>query len=326
MAQVFEHYRCRKEEQAKKCEEAQSKVWKLFNDGCTGDVVEESLQQGQQRHKAVVRLQKTLASNIFSEMFGALIAVETLAVTLQEAREFKIVHFIRAKKNTPGPSEFLIHVAQVRGKLKKNAGGAGAGLDLASAARSVISDWTTGKFRYYVLPPASSSQDAAIAEAETAEVVTSLAPALDIDALFSKGQGGKIHPCWVLRGTRMMKTRCVTRVEVWRWMCPECGAKKAIRVWQPRNIAAHFPTAMDAAAEAFFKDTNKLKPEKLEAQRQAVSDFVRQARAKGIRVALITSGGTTVPFEVNTVRFIDNFSTGTRGAFCTQELLILCHG
>lgn len=86
-------------------------------------------------------------------------------------------------------SEFLIHVAQVRGKLKKNAGGAGAGLDLASAARSVISDWTTGKFRYYVLPPASSSQDAAIAEAETAEVVTSLAPALDIDALFSsKGE------------------------------------------------------------------------------------------------------------------------------------------
>jgi len=85
-------------------------------------------------------------------------------------------------------SDFLIHVAQVRGKLKKNAGGAGAGLDLASAARAVISDWTTGKFRYYVLPPASSSHDAAVAEAETAEVVTSLAPALDIDALFS-GRG-----------------------------------------------------------------------------------------------------------------------------------------
>lgn len=25
--------------------------------------------------------------------------------------------------------------------------------------------------------------------------------------------------------------RCVTRVEVLRWMCPECGAKKAIRIW-----------------------------------------------------------------------------------------------
>ena len=29
---------------------------------------------------------------------------------------------------------------------------------------------------------------------------------------------------------------------------------------------------------------------------------------------VITSGGTTVPLEKNTVRFIDNFSTGTRGA------------
>ena len=28
----------------------------------------------------------------------------------------------------------------------------------------------------------------------------------------------------------------------------------------------------------------------------------------------MTSGGTTVPLEKNTVRFIDNFSTGTRGA------------
>ena len=31
-------------------------------------------------------------------------------------------------------------------------------------------------------------------------------------------------------------------------------------------------------------------------------------------VVVITSGGTTVPLERNTVRFIDNFSVGTRGA------------
>lgn len=31
-------------------------------------------------------------------------------------------------------------------------------------------------------------------------------------------------------------------------------------------------------------------------------------------LVVITSGGTTVPLEKNTVRFIDNFSTGTRGA------------
>ena len=105
MADVFEQYRRRKEEQAKKCEAAQAKVWQLFNDGCTGDVVEEPLQQGQQRHKALVRLQKNLASNVFKEMFGALISVESLAVTLQEARDLKIVHFIHAKKNTPCPMD-----------------------------------------------------------------------------------------------------------------------------------------------------------------------------------------------------------------------------
>jgi phosphopantothenate-cysteine ligase len=29
---------------------------------------------------------------------------------------------------------------------------------------------------------------------------------------------------------------------------------------------------------------------------------------------LVTSGGTSVPLELNTVRSIENFSTGTRGA------------
>ncbi|OLQ03513.1 Guanine nucleotide-binding protein-like 3-like [Symbiodinium microadriaticum] len=89
-------------------------------------------------------------------------------------------------------SDFLIHVAQTRGKLKRNSAGGGVGLDIPSAARAVITDWTTGKFRYYVLPPSSSGADAAAAEAETAEVVTSLAPALDIDALFS-GQGAEVE-------------------------------------------------------------------------------------------------------------------------------------
>lgn len=62
--------------------------------------MEEPLQQGQQRHKAPMRLQKTLTSNVFKEMFGALISVESLAVTLQEARDLKIVLFIHAKKCT----------------------------------------------------------------------------------------------------------------------------------------------------------------------------------------------------------------------------------
>ncbi|VDK65121.1 unnamed protein product [Anisakis simplex] len=32
------------------------------------------------------------------------------------------------------------------------------------------------------------------------------------------------------------------------------------------------------------------------------------------RIALVTSGGTRVPLEKNAVRFIDNFSMGTRGS------------
>jgi phosphopantothenate-cysteine ligase len=39
------------------------------------------------------------------------------------------------------------------------------------------------------------------------------------------------------------------------------------------------------------------------------------------RIALVTSGGTTVPLERNMVRFIDNFSAGTRGATSAEHFL-----
>lgn len=39
------------------------------------------------------------------------------------------------------------------------------------------------------------------------------------------------------------------------------------------------------------------------------------------RIALVTSGGTTVPLENQTVRFIDNFSAGTRGATSAEYFL-----
>ena len=38
-------------------------------------------------------------------------------------------------------------------------------------------------------------------------------------------------------------------------------------------------------------------------------------------IAVVTSGGTPVPLERNCVRFIDNFSAGTRGAMSTEEFL-----
>lgn len=79
--------------------------------------------------------------------------------------------------------------------------------------------------------------------------------------------------------------------------------------------------AMDKEAENFFSCTRRLRPRDLAASRKRLDEFVAEQAREGRRCALVTSGGTSVPLEINTVRFIDNFSTGTRGAVCTEELL-----
>ncbi|KAI0105693.1 DNA/pantothenate metabolism flavoprotein [Nemania sp. FL0031] len=53
----------------------------------------------------------------------------------------------------------------------------------------------------------------------------------------------------------------------------------------------------------------------------AAKEFINQHAATNRRVVLITSGGTTVPLEKQTVRFIDNFSAGTRGATSAEYFL-----
>lgn len=37
-----------------------------------------------------------------------------------------------------------------------------------------------------------------------------------------------------------------------------------------------------------------------------------------VKIVCVTSGGTSVPLEKNTVRSIENFSTGKRGAISTE--------
>lgn len=58
---------------------------------------------------------------------------------------------------------------------------------------------------------------------------------------------------------------------------------------------------------------------------QQVDSFVRYHTdpSGGLKrpIACVTSGGTTVPLERNCVRFIDNFSAGTRGAKSTEQFL-----
>ncbi|VEU19581.1 DEKNAAC100628 [Brettanomyces naardenensis] len=52
-----------------------------------------------------------------------------------------------------------------------------------------------------------------------------------------------------------------------------------------------------------------------------VAEFINFHHRVNRKVALVTSGGTTVPLENNTVRFIDNFSAGTRGATSAEYFL-----
>ncbi|KAI8985177.1 DNA/pantothenate metabolism flavoprotein [Pilobolus umbonatus] len=52
-----------------------------------------------------------------------------------------------------------------------------------------------------------------------------------------------------------------------------------------------------------------------------LSDFIDYHQELKNKVVFITSGGTTVPLENQTVRFIDNFSNGTRGAISAEYFL-----
>ena len=58
--------------------------------------------------------------------------------------------------------------------------------------------------------------------------------------------------------------------------------------------------------------------------REQLQAFCAPLRGTDRRVAVVTSGGTTVPLERNCVRFVDNFSSGRRGAISTAELLKVC--
>ncbi|MCJ1308200.1 hypothetical protein MMC25_001853 [Agyrium rufum] len=62
-------------------------------------------------------------------------------------------------------------------------------------------------------------------------------------------------------------------------------------------------------------------PASLNANVEAARKFIEFHCSQKRRVVLITSGGTTVPLERQTVRFIDNFSAGTRGSASAEYFL-----
>jgi len=77
---------------------------------------------------------------------------------------------------------------------------------------------------------------------------------------------------------------------------------------------------MDPAVEYF---QNNPAPKALSSHQALAREFIQYhtETSPDRRIVLVTSGGTTVPLENQTVRFIDNFSAGTRGATSAEYFL-----
>jgi phosphopantothenate---cysteine ligase (ATP) len=75
------------------------------------------------------------------------------------------------------------------------------------------------------------------------------------------------------------------------------------------------------ASVAYFQ--NNPAPKSLRNHETLVKEFINfhLQNDHDRRIVLVTSGGTTVPLETQTVRFIDNFSAGTRGATSAEYFL-----
>jgi len=89
----------------------------------------------------------------------------------------------------------------------------------------------------------------------------------------------------------------------------------------PSITAVQLPTAATHHISADEYYATQPPPPTLEANTQNIRTFITRHKEAGRKVVLITSGGTTVPLERNVVRFLDNFSAGTRGATSAEYFL-----
>ncbi|TXT13095.1 hypothetical protein VHUM_01496 [Vanrija humicola] len=89
----------------------------------------------------------------------------------------------------------------------------------------------------------------------------------------------------------------------------------------PAPAATHTPTPQrEFTTDDYFQTQRP--PANLKEKTEVMRAWVdKWAGVEGKNVVLVTSGGTTVPLEANTVRFLDNFSAGTRGATSAEYFL-----
>jgi phosphopantothenate---cysteine ligase (ATP) len=104
-----------------------------------------------------------------------------------------------------------------------------------------------------------------------------------------------------------------------------------IVVMSPSAFDLDFPDAKPSTApkESFGSDPateyfgSNPEPKTLQKHTILAREFIKYhvADSSSRRLVLVTSGGTSVPLENQTVRFIDNFSAGTRGATSAEYFL-----
>jgi phosphopantothenate-cysteine ligase len=86
---------------------------------------------------------------------------------------------------------------------------------------------------------------------------------------------------------------------------------------------------LDTSVRTFLEDHEKAID--LSKSESIIREFFEFQKKNNRRVAIITSGGTSVPLEKNTVRSITNFSKGNRGAYSAESFLesgyavLYCH-
>lgn len=128
-------------------------------------------------------------------------------------------------------------------------------------------------------------------------------------------------------------------------MAPKAKKQKTDASETDASIAKDGPA--DPGHEAWFEDNQPDAP--IDEQLRLAEEFLAKQKEHGRKVVLVTvrcvgylvwrpfadipcrrspcqSGGTTVPLERNMVRFVDNFSAGTRGAASTEHFIEAGYG
>lgn len=70
------------------------------------------------------------------------------------------------------------------------------------------------------------------------------------------------------------------------------------------------------ALDTFFETVKE--PSAFADSLERIKQFVTRHFEAGRKIVIVSSGGTVVPLERQMVRFLDNFSAGTRGAISAE--------